>query len=151
MKRFGTRVLRSAGFTLISQLVALGIVSTLLAIAVPSYMSMMPRVRLQGATRQLVSDLMFARMKAVRENNRHRVVFLGNQRYEVLADGESGERVPVLVRDLSADYRGVVLAANNDPVFSPGGRASVLATIRLTNEAGERRLSVNITGRVRIQ
>jgi type IV fimbrial biogenesis protein FimT len=149
MKRFGTR--RSAGFTLISQLVGLGIVSILFAIAVPSYMSMMPRVRLQGATRQLVSDLMFARMKAVRENNRHRVVFTSNQRYDVLSDGESGEGVPVLARDLSGDYPGVVLVANNDPVFSPGGRASSLATITLTNEAGQRRLSVNITGRVRIQ
>lgn len=141
----------SAGFTLIGQLVALGIVSILLAIALPSYLSMMPRVRLQGAARQLVADLMLARMKAVRENNRHRVVFLSNQRYQILADGEDGQRVSVLTRDLSSGYRDVELAANNDPVFSPGGRASTLATIRLTNEAGERRLSVNITGRVRVQ
>lgn len=130
---------------------ALGIVGILLAVAVPSYLSMMPRLRLQGATRQLFSDLMFTRMKAVREHNRHRIVFLDNQRYQVLADADGGQRLPVLTRDLSSEYTDVELAANNDPVFSPGGRATVLATIRLRNPAGERRLSVNITGRVRLQ
>ena len=152
MKRLaGCGLASSSGFTLISQLVVLGIIGILLAIAVPSYLSMMPRLRLQGATRQLFSDLMFARMKAVRENNRHRIVFLDNQKYRVLADGDDGQRLPVLTRDLTNDYTDVELAASNDPVFSPGGRATVLATIRLTNPAGERRLSVNITGRVRMQ
>lgn len=144
-------VSQPAGFTLIGQLVAMGIVGVLVAIAVPSYMSMMPRLRLHGATQQLFSDLMFTRMKAVRESNRHRIVFLDSRRYQVLADGDDGQRLPVLTRDLSSDYTDVDLAANNNPVFSPGGRATVLATIRLTNQAGERRLSVNITGRVRVQ
>lgn len=142
---------RADGFTLIGQLVTVGIIGILLAIALPSYMSMMPRLRLQGATQQLFSDLMFTRMKAVREHNRHRIVFLDSQRYEVLADGDDGERLPVLTRDLSGNYADVALTANNNPVFSPGGRATVLATIRLTNQAGERRLSVNMTGRVRAQ
>jgi type IV fimbrial biogenesis protein FimT len=112
---------------------------------------MMPRVRLDGAARQLVSDLMFARMKAIRENNPYRVIFLSAESYQVLSDREDGAGVPVLTRDLSRDYRGVQLVANNNPVFNAGGTASVLATIWVRNEAGEHRLSVNITGRVKMQ
>ena len=114
-------------------------------------MDMMPRVRLHGAARQVVSDLMFARMKAIREQNPHRIVFQSAESYQVLSDREDGSRVTVLMRDLSVDYRGVQLVANNNPVFNAGGTASVLATIQVRNEAGEHRLSVNITGRVKMQ
>lgn len=140
----------SCGFTLISQLAALAVVGILLAVAVPAYRHIMPRVRLQGAARQVFSDLLFARMKAVRENSRQRVVFLGPEGYEVLSEQAEGVWLPVLTRDLSHDYRGVQLLATNDPLFTPSGRASVLATIRVGNTAGERRVSVNITGRVKL-
>jgi type IV fimbrial biogenesis protein FimT len=142
---------RLSGFTLISQLAALAIVGLLFAIAAPAYRDIMPRFRLQGAARQVVSDLMFARMKAVRENSRQRVDFLNPEGYQVLAEEEDGTWRPVLTRVLTNDYRGVELLASNDPVFNPGGRASVLATIRVRNESGERRVSVNITGRVKLE
>lgn len=141
----------SSGFTLLSQLAALAIIGILLAIATPAYRDMIPRVRLQGAARQVASDLMFARMKAVRENIRQRVTFLSPVVYQVLSEGDDGAWFPVLTRELSQDYRGVRLLANNDPLFTPGGRASVLATIRVGNEAGERRVSVNVTGRVKLE
>lgn len=142
---------RPSGFTLLSQLAALAIIGILLAIAAPIYRDIIPRVRLQGAARQVVSDLMFARMKAVRENSRQRVMFLSPVAYQVLSEREDGAWSPVLSRELSQDYQGVQLVANRDPLFTPGGRASVLATIRVGNEAGERRVSVNITGRVKLE
>lgn len=142
---------RPYGFTLLSQLAALGIVGILFAIALGSYTDLMPRVRLEGAARQIVSDLMFARMKAVRERRRHRIGFQTPESYEVLSEEEDGTWLPVLARNLSSDYPGVHVSVNNDPVFAAGGRASVLATIRVFNEAGERRLSVNITGRVKME
>lgn len=140
----------SRGFTVISQLAALAVVGILLAVAAPAYRHIMPRVRLEGAARQVFADLLFARMKAVRENSRQRVAFLGPEGYQVLSEQADGMWLPVLTRDLSHDYGGVQLLANNDPLFTPSGRASVLATIRVGNTAGERRVSVNITGRVKL-
>ena len=145
----------SAGFSLLGQLVTLTLAGIVIATAAPGYLKVLPRHRLNGAVRQLTGDLMWARMKAIQRNNRHRVFFLNDHEYRILDDADNdGAADPgewTVTKDLRADYGDVVMSSNNNPVFSPRGTASSLATITLTNAAGVKRISISIAGRVRIR
>ncbi len=146
---------RTAGFSLLGQLITLALAGIMIAIAVPAYLKVMPRHRLNGAARQLTGDLMWARMRAIQRNNRYRVFFVSRHEYRILDDADNDGTVDpgewTLTRDLRTDYEGVVMHSNNNPVFSPRGTASSLATITLANAAGSKRVSVSIAGRVRIR
>ena len=146
---------QTAGFSLLGQLITLTLAGIMLSIAVPGYLKVMPRHRLNGAVRQLTGDLMWARMKAIERNNRHRIFFLNDHEYRILDDADNDGVVDpgewTITRDLRTDYRDVVISSTNNPVFSPRGTASSLATITLANAAGSKRISISIAGRVRIR
>ena len=117
--------------------------------------SQLPTLRLNGATRQVVSDFMGAKMQAVTQGNKHRVTFLDDQQYTILDDDNSngkpdpGERL--VTRDIQTDYVDVTLTSTNNPIFHPRGTASNLGTVTLKNSAGSQSISVGITGRVKVQ
>ena len=146
---------QTAGFSLLGQLITLTLAGIMLSIAVPGYLKVMPRHRLNGAVRQLTGDLMWARMKAIERNNRHRIFFLNDHEYRILDDADNDGAVDpgewTITKDLRTDYRDVVMSSTNNPVFSPRGTASRLATITLANAAGSKRISISIAGRVRIR
>ncbi len=146
---------QTAGFTLLGQLITLTLAGIMLSIAIPGYLKVMPTHRLNGAVRLLTGDLMWARMKAIERNNRYRIFFLNDYEYRILDDADNDGAVDpgewTLTRDLRTDYRDVVMSSTNNPVFSPRGTASSLATITLANAAGSKRISISIAGRVRIR
>lgn len=145
----------TAGFSLTGLLMTLALAAVMVGMAAPSYLDLLPRHRLNGAARQVVGDLMWARMKAVQRNNRFRVFFLSDHEYRILDDTDNDNEVDsgewTVTRDLSAEYRDVVMSANNSPIFSPRGTASSLATITLANDAGSKRITISIAGRVRVR
>lgn len=145
----------TAGFSLTGLLMTLALAAVMVGMAAPSYLDLLPRHRLNGAARQVVGDLMWARMKAVQRNNRFRVFFLSDHEYRILDDTDNDNDVDsgewTVTRDLSAEYRDVVISANNNPIFSPRGTASSLATITLANDAGSKRITISIAGRVRVR
>jgi len=59
---------KNQGFTLIELVVVLAILGIMVAIAVPNFKQYMFQRRLNGAARQIMSDLMSARMKAITLN-----------------------------------------------------------------------------------
>ena len=145
----------TAGFSLTGLLMTLALAAVMVGMAAPSYLDLLPRHRLNGAARQVVGDLMWARMKAVQRNNRFRVFFLSDHEYRILDDTDNDNAVDAgewtVTRDLSTEYRDVVISANNNPIFSPRGTASSLATITLANDAGSKRITISIAGRVRVR
>lgn len=56
------------GFTLIEMIVAIAVLSILLALGVPSYTALLDRNRVKGASLALYDDLQFARSAAIRNS-----------------------------------------------------------------------------------
>ncbi len=143
------------GFTIVELMIVLAIGTIGIMLTQTWLTTQLPKWRLNGAVRQLVSDLQAAKMKAVVERNRQRIIFLDTHRYMVVDDDNNngmldpGEKVED--RDIQRDYRDVTLAATNNPSFLPRGTASNLASISVTNTWGTRIITVSITGRVKVK
>jgi len=142
------------GFTLTELMIVVALMAILAAIAVPSIIAQMPKYRLNGAARQVLGDLVAARMQAVSQNNELKVFFLDNHRYMILDDddndgtADTGEAAQT--KDIQTDYYDVTFNSNNDPIFQPNGTASNLATITLSNTSGSHSITISSAGRVRI-
>lgn len=144
---------KQSGFTLIELIIIIAIMSILAGIAIPNFLSYMPKHRLNGAARQVMGDLMAARMKAVKENNRFRVFFLDDHQYKILDDDndnnteDSGEWTDI--KNIQNVYSDVTFSATANPIFYPRGSAWG-STITLTNSADSKYIKVATTGRVKI-
>ena len=143
------------GYSLIELITALGVLAIVFLFSQNWLISQLPKWRLNGAVRQVVSDLMAAKTHAVTQGNKHRVTFLDAYRYSILDDdNNNGRHDPnedVAIRDIRIDYTDVMLTSTNNPIFHPRGTASGLATVTLTNTAGSKVITVGITGRVTIK
>lgn len=155
IRRLKRSLLCARGFTLTELIIVLGIIGVVLMLAQTWLVSQLPHWRLNGAARQVTSDLLGAKMKAVVERNRQRVFFQDHHRYVLLDDdnnnGKSDPGEHLEVRDIQASYRDVMMTASNNPSFLPRGTASSLASITLSNSAGKRIITVSITGRVKVK
>ena len=147
---------KDSGFTLIELIVIIAIVAIFAAIAVPNFLSYMPKYRLNGAARQVMGDLMAARMKAVKLNHRVKVFFYSNYQYKICDDTDNSGTVAdgegdVQLRDIQNEYSDVTFDSSNppDPVFSSRGTATT-TTITLQNSSGSKSITISIAGRVKI-
>ncbi len=135
-------------------MVTIAVFAILASIAIPTFMSLMPGMRLNGAARQVMTDLMAARMKAVSENNRFRVFFIDNHQYKILDDDNnnnaenSGEWTQT--KDIQDEYYDVTFSATADPIYYPRGTAFG-TTVTVTNSSGTKTVKVAFTGRVKIE
>jgi len=144
-----------SGLTLIELLASVVIFGVLVGIIMTSFSALMPQYRLHGAARQLLGDLLTARMKAISQNRRVQVFFLNNHQYNICDDANNDGTVDncegqARMQDVRADYPDVSLVSNNSPIFFPEGMASNLATITLTNTTGSKSITISPTGRVSI-
>jgi type IV fimbrial biogenesis protein FimT len=156
ISRHHVRRLREAhGLTVVDLVIGVAVIGILAAIAVPNLQPLLITYRLNGATRQVMGDLMAARMKAVSQHRPFRIFFTESQTYTICddanADGsvDNGEGAAT-VRDLQATYPGVSVSATTDPLFTAKGMASGTTTITLTNSQGTKSLTVARTGQVTI-
>ena len=131
------------------------IIGVLAGTAIPVYIGMGPSIRLSGATRQIMGDLMWARMQAISQNNEYKVFFLDDRRYQLLDDNDndgyidSGESL--ITKNIQDKYSDITFSSNADPIFHSGGNAAPTATITLTNSFGTKTVTIAITGRVKKQ
>ncbi|MEO0250459.1 MAG: GspH/FimT family pseudopilin [candidate division WOR-3 bacterium] len=150
------------GFTLMETMIVIALMGIIAAIAIPSFMSLLPGMRLNGAARMVMGDLMAARMKAVKLNQKTEVFFDNNHQYricndanedKVVDDGE-GENVSRDIWEKGKDYIDVTLSASTSPVFSPRGTGPAPScTIRVASTSNGRSKLVKalMTGRVIIE
>jgi type IV fimbrial biogenesis protein FimT len=69
-----------SGFTLIEMMIVIGVIGILSAIAIPNFINSLPDYRLRSATRDIVSCMQEAKLRAVKDNAR--VVIIFNQNSE---------------------------------------------------------------------
>lgn len=143
------------GFTLIEMIVAVAIIATLTGIAIPVYIGMKPSIRLSGATRQIIGDLMWARMQAISQNNEFKIFFLDNHRYTILDDDDGDGIIDsaelTVTKDIHDEYYDVTFSSGNNPIFHPRGNASNWTSITITNSSGTKTVKIISTGRVKIE
>ncbi len=148
---------KEAGFTLMELMMTVVVLAVLTGIAIPSFMTLMPGMRLNGAARQVMGDLMAARMKAVKENNEYKVFFTGSDQYTILDDddndgyAESGEATTI--KNIQDEYYDVTIdkTGYNDPVFQPRGTASIIILTLTNSQGAQKKVKVHLTGRVKIE
>jgi len=119
-------------------------------------MSWLPGMRLNGAARQIMGDLMAARMDSVKQNNEVRVFFNspGTNQYQILDDddndGTADMGEAITTKNIQDNYHDVTFTSTNNPIFLPRGTATSLPTITLQNSSGTKTVTVSIAGRVKI-
>ena len=134
------------GFTIAEIMAAAGVFGILVAVAIPNYLAFQPNLRLNGASREILGKLMWARSKAVQDNVTYDVTFPNNHTLEIRKSGVLIETV-----DIEPDYKGVSLSKSGvDPAFNSRGTAGGATTITLSGSSGSKTVTVTTAGNVRI-
>jgi type II secretion system protein H len=146
-------IIHEKGFTFVEVAIVFVVLGISAALAMPSILDLRARVQLKGAARQVMSDLMWARMQAVSEKNAFKIFPLSEHEYEILDDNDNDGKVDSDewsgIRDLRDAYDNVSMQFSAVPVFFPRGSA-MAGTITLTNKSGFRKIKIHLTGRVKM-
>ena len=159
MKRSGKRALRhsSRGFTIIELLTLIALMAVLSAVAIPNIIGGLPKNRLGGSAREILSILHFAKMAAIKENSNVIVEFKPASSECIVSvddapeDGSwnTGERILKRYKmpsgvNLLAPCFGNVVSFNNR------GFADKTGDITVQNSKGNRNIRVLPSGHCKI-
>lgn len=132
------------GFTLTELMVVVAIAGVMASIAIPSYISYLPHLRLNAATRDLISDLRLARQLAVSKNATYTVNFVNQAQYQIERGAtvvKAVDLVNVDIDPLPADFQ-----------FTPFGTIPAQIAVTLRSDTAETRtINILTTGTVRLQ
>ncbi len=109
------------GFSIFELIVVLFIIAVATGIILPVYFSMKPTIRVNGAARQIQGDFMWARMRAVSENNNYVITFgsagpdLSNNTYYIY-DDDNGDFNDPAVPDANELVKTVVISGEYEGV-----------------------------------
>lgn len=146
------------GFTLTELTVTLSILGIMTAISVPSYISYLPKHRLQTSIRQIYDDLNLAKIRAVKDNRNAGIQFYpATKTYTVFfdVDGVTGylNGTDVPIKSNVSLEKDVNMTAANTCGFNNRGLRTTAQTqiVRLTNPTGViMRIDVNTAGGISI-
>jgi prepilin-type N-terminal cleavage/methylation domain-containing protein len=134
------------GFTLLEFLVFLSIFAILIGLASISFLNSSDKYRLQKAVWEIHAKLNYARFKAIFSGTKSRILFSPTGYTIERFDQESGD----WKFDVGNILEGVFIQANNSPQFHPQGTVSNLVSITLSNSWGTYKITLAISGRIKI-
>jgi len=139
----------SSGFTMMEIIIGMAVLAILIAIASPMIPQFSSGYRLRGAARELATDLQFARLLAVKENNSFQLAIINSNSYQVQKPDGS---LVAKNRSFMLDYPDVTLTPITSVTFNSRGNSTwnTISTITVSNSAGTKTITVDPTGRVKL-
>lgn len=134
------------GFSLLEIVISLFLLSFLIVLAGTSFLNLAPKYKLKKAVWEINSRLNYARFKAIFEGQSIRIKF-GSDSYAI---EKYDEQKKIWQLEEKSYLEGVSIQANNSPTFHPQGTVSNLASISISNSWGKYRITLAITGRIKI-
>jgi len=134
------------GFSLVEALAAFFVLGIIMGLASTSFLNLAPKYKLKSAVREINSRLNYARYKSIFEGVKVRIKFDQHSYAIETYDEEKNE----WKREREYFLRGVTLQANNSPTFHPVGTVSNLASIYISNSWGKHKITLAISGRIKI-
>lgn len=138
--------MQNKGFSLIETLIVLFIIAVIIGMASISSFSSSPKYKLINAVREIHARMNYARYKAIFSGNKIRLK-LEPQGYSIESYDEAQKQ---WIREMKNILEGVQIQANNTPTFHPRGTVSNLASIYVSNSWGKYRISLAISGRIKV-
>jgi type II secretion system protein H len=148
--------LSPGGFTLTELMITVAIMGIVAALAFPMVVGRQADRRLEGATQQLMWDLMAARQEAITKNRRVQVFFEGSSTYKICYDADNDGTVTdcegnAKITNIQDKYHDVTLEPGANPIFTPRGIVPTWTTITVKNAKGSSNaITINATGRIKI-
>jgi type IV fimbrial biogenesis protein FimT len=148
-------IYNSKGITLVELMIATAVLGLLAQLMAVNFAGNMPKHRLKGAARNVMLNLMSARMKAISFNQNIMVKFINGHEYMIGTDQNNNGDLDVgegETNNIQDEYHNVTFTAPLPPMFtfSSRGFSDRLSTITLANSSGSKSITVALTGRVKI-
>ena len=134
------------GFSLVEVVGVLALLGIIISLAAASFLSSSPKYRLKQAVWEINSQLNFARHKAIFEGIPMRIKLYSTS-YAVEKYIEDQKTWHPEKKNF---LEGVQIQANNSPTFHPEGTVSNLASILIFNSWGKYKITLAISGRIKI-
>ncbi len=141
-----SRNFSNSGFSLLEMLICLFILSIMIGLSSTSFLSLSPKYKLKKAAWEIRSRLNYAHYQAVFKGEKVRISF-DSPWYKI---EQYDENQNLWIVKLESILEGVAVNANNSPLFHPGGTVSNLASIYVTNSWGQYKITIAITGRIKV-
>lgn len=132
------------GFNLVETTVSLSLISFLMLFSIQSFKGIVSKLNFKSAQSQVINSLYLARYKSAFTGTSYRWKALGD---EIAIERESGGKW-VFERRIKLDYGTV--SSNNAPIFHPEGLVTNMATIYLKSKKMSSKITVAITGRIKV-
>ena len=153
----GKRILADvSGFSIGELMTVVSLIGIVTAVGIPSFLSFQPSMRLNGAAREVLSRLNWARANAVQNNNTSVVTFLNDHSFQIFNDAngngsaDANETVTINLQTNYSDVTFAVTGSSSTPTFNGRGTASSDTTVTVSNPSGSKIVVVNPTGNVKI-
>lgn len=134
------------GFSLLEATLSLFILAILVSLFSQAFLNLAPKYKLQKAVWEIHSSLNYARYRSLFKGIKVRVRF-DRHSYTIEKYDESDGK---WIMEQSTLLDGVTIQANNSPIFHPRGTVSNLASIFISNSWGKYKITLAISGRIKV-